>query len=61
MGHNLGMRHDFNRRDSTGKKCYGYMDYTDSTNYWSGCSVEDFKKTKKSCLTKLKTGGIINY
>ena len=50
MGHNLGMRHDFKRKDSKGKNCYGYMDYTDSTNYWSTCSVEDFTKTKKSCL-----------
>ena len=50
MGHNLGMRHDFGRKDSRGKNCYGYMDYKDSTNYWSKCSVEDFTKTKKSCL-----------
>ena len=51
IGHNLGMRHDFNREDSRGKNCYGYMDYKDSTNYWSTCSVEDFTKTKKSCLS----------
>ena len=44
------MRHDFGRKDSRGKNCYGYMDYKDSTNYWSKCSVEDFTKTKKSCL-----------
>jgi len=50
MGHNLGMRHDFGRKDSRGKNCYGYMDYKDSTNYWSKCSVEDFTKVKKSCL-----------
>ena len=50
MGHNLGMRHDFGRKDSRGKNCYGYMDYKDSTNYWSRCSVEDFTKVRKSCL-----------
>ena len=50
MGHNLGMRHDFKRTDSRGRNCYGYMDYEDSTNYWSTCSVEDFMGTKKDCL-----------
>ena len=25
-----------------GVACKGYMDYTDSTNYWSHCSVRDF-------------------
>ena len=50
MGHNLGMRHDFKRTDSKGRNCYGYMDYEDSTNYWSTCSVEDFMGTKKDCL-----------
>ena len=50
MGHNLGMLHDQGRKDSRGKSCYGYMDYKDDTNYWSTCSVEDFTKTKKSCL-----------
>lgn len=49
MGHNLGMSHDFGRKDSRGKNCC-YMDYKDSTNYWSKCSVEDFTKVKKSCL-----------
>ena len=57
MGHNLGMRHDFTkgkpRKDSRGNDCYGYMDYNDTTNYWSTCSVEDFAKTKKSCLTEI--------
>ena len=57
MGHNLGMRHDFGRKDSRGKNCYGYMDYKDSTNYWSKCSVEDFTKTKKSCLGAGSGGG----
>merc|ERR1712179_599797 len=57
MGHNLGMRHDFGRTDSRGKKCYGYMDYKDDTNYWSRCSVEDFTKTKKSCLAGGTGGG----
>merc|ERR1719361_2092493 len=58
MGHNLGMRHDFGRKDSRGKSCYGYMDYKDDTNYWSRCSVEDFTKTKKSCLSLL--GGTVD-
>ena len=44
------MRHDFKRTDSKGRNCYGYMDYEDSTNYWSTCSVEDFMGTKKDCL-----------
>merc|ERR1712038_1800746 len=50
MGHNLGMRNDFGRKDSRGKNCYGYMDYKDDTNYWSRCNVEDFTKTRKDCL-----------
>ena len=25
-----------------GVDCYGYMDYNDTTNYWSACSVADF-------------------
>ena len=61
MGHNLGMRHDFGRTDSRGKSCYGYMDYKDDTNYWSKCSVEDFTKTKKSCLGAATTGTFLNY
>merc|ERR1711894_791287 len=50
MGHNLGMRHDFQRTDSKGRNCYGYMDYKDDANYWSTCSVEDFMDTQKDCL-----------
>ena len=64
MGHNLGMRHDFDRTDSRGKSCYGYMDYKDDTNYWSRCSVEDFTKTKKSCLaaaTSECSSGTLSY
>ena len=58
------MAHDFQGKDSDhartdyrGKKCYGYMDYNDDTNYWSRCSVEDFTKTKKSCLAGGTGGG----
>ena len=61
MGHNLGMRHDFNRQDSRGTECKGYMDYDDSTNYWSGCSVEDFTKTNKQCIEKVNLGGIFKF
>jgi len=57
MGHNLGMSHDFGRKDSRGKSCYGYMDYKDDTNYWSKCSVEDFTKVKKSCLNAADDDG----
>ena len=56
MGHNLGMSHDFNRKDSRGKNCYGYMDYKDDTNYWSRCSVEDFTKVNKRCIPLLQGG-----
>ena len=62
MGHNLGMRHDFTkgapRKDSRGNDCHGYMDYRGSTNYWSTCSVEDFFKTKKTCLTTIGPSGM---
>ena len=61
MGHNLGMHHDFlqkgNRKiykkDRRGNTCYGYMDYKDGTNYWSTCSVNDFARAKKGCLTEI--------
>ena len=52
MGHNLGMKHDMDRKFSDGTNCYGYMDYQDDTNYWSKCSVQDFTETKHSCLSK---------
>lgn len=61
MGHNLGMHHDFDnsnrqpRRGTNGKACYGYMDYKESTNFWSQCSVDDFTGTEKGCLQKLGT------
>ena len=57
MGHNLGMHHDQDRKSSDGTNCYGYMDYTDDTNYWSKCSVEDFQMTDKSCLSQADGGG----
>ena len=63
MGHNIGLQHDcinyncahwhpsyVGPRVIDGVECYGYMDYKDDTNLWSRCSVEDFTKTKKSCL-----------
>jgi hypothetical protein len=40
------------------------MDYKDDTNYWSRCSVEDFTKTKKSCLaaaTSECSSGTLSY
>jgi len=51
IGHNLGMRHDFNGRpgnprvSSTGAACTnvgGFMDYLSVQDKWSPCSVEDF-------------------
>ena len=57
MGHTMGISHDsldsygYHRYDSNGIKCYGYMDYTDHTNYWSTCTVEDLTKQDKRCLT----------
>ena len=49
MGHNLGMRHDFddskgpgNHKELDGKLCKGYMDYNDNTNLWSHCSAKYF-------------------
>ena len=69
MGHNLGMSHDFNadwkfedKDDSNyrvlnNKVCKGYMDYDDSTNYWSHCSVSNFTayidKQSNFCLDSL--------
>ena len=48
MGHNMGMKHDFdgkpgNMRVKNGQTCTGYMDYQDKTNQWSVCSVSDFE------------------
>ena len=74
MGHNLGMDHD-HKGDCTscykildGVACKGYMDYTDSTNYWSHCSVRDFtsyiNRQPNFCLESLDgsgSGDIILY
>ena len=56
MGHNIGLDHDcinyncaywgdyyVGPRVQDGVECYGYMDYNDTTNYWSPCSVQDLK------------------
>ena len=65
MGHGLGMKHDFGRcvecyKVLNGQTCKGYMDYTDSTNYWSHCSVRDFtdyiNRQKNFCLASLNGG-----
>ena len=74
MGHNLGLDHDcINYNCATwspyyvgprvldGKECYGYMDYNDTTNYWSHCSVKDLtdyinKLPGDFCLPKLSKG-----
>ena len=71
MGHNLGLDHDcINYNCATwspyyvgprvldGRECYGYMDYNDTTNYWSHCSVKDLtdyinKLPGDFCLPKL--------
>ena len=60
MGHLLGMNHDFQHIEGTpprtsvdGTPCHGYMDYTDWTNYWSKCSVEDLTKVDKGCIEPL--------
>ena len=66
MGHNLGMAHDFGSCQTCyklvdGKACKGYMDYTDSTNYWSHCSVNDFtdyiNRQQNFCLAPLNGSG----
>lgn len=38
MGHNLGMRHDFDLSSS----CTGFMDYGNAPNEWSSCSQQEF-------------------
>jgi len=61
VGHNLGMKHDFN--GSPSNKRYtdvgnqlctgvdGYMDYYNEPNKWSPCSVQDFTNYYNSVLT----------
>lgn len=53
IGHNLGMKHDFEggpsnfRTDSKGNACKGYImgyHYPPYPSKWSGCSREDFTK-----------------
>ena len=53
IGHNLNMKHDFGRKDSSGRTCQGYMDYTPATKGWSGCNVEDVRQLGKGCLQKI--------
>merc|ERR1711970_784996 len=40
-----------------GKECFGYMDYNQTTNYWSHCSVSDLKtyinRVPEFCLEKI--------
>ena len=49
IGHNLGMKHDFNGNDPNnlkahnGQRCYGFMAYGNVPHVWSSCSVADFK------------------
>ena len=64
LGHSLGMKHDFVgnnenklKNNPSGKgKCKGVMDYKESTNGWSKCSLADIKKflngLKKNCLIR---------
>ena len=68
IGHNLGMKHDFKGskyKVLDGKQCKGYMDYDDSTNYWSHCSVRDFKsyinRQSRFCLESLGGSGELQY
>ena len=68
IGHNLGMKHDFKGskyKVLDGKQCKGYMDYNDSTNYWSHCSVRDFKsyinRQSHFCLESLGGSGESSY
>ena len=70
IGHNLGLDHDCKSdncnhwdnsyegpREMNGIECYGYMDYNDTTNYWSACSVDDLtnyiNQQPEFCLPKL--------
>lgn len=71
IGHNLGMEHDCiggccswwnpnvykGPRVMDGKECFGYMDYNQTTNYWSHCSVSDLKiyinRVPEFCLEKI--------
>ena len=65
------MKHDFKGgclkcyRVLNGKQCKGYMDYDDSTNYWSHCSVRDFKsyinRQSRFCLESLGGSGELWY
>ena len=45
-------------RKQAGEECYGYMDYNETTNKWSPCSVADLtlymnKMGNEFCLTPL--------
>ena len=53
MGHLMGMYHDHNGPFHQGEGCTGYMDYTDYTNHWSKCSVEDLTRVDKGCLAPI--------
>jgi len=71
IGHNLGMEHDCiggccswwnpnvykGPRVMDGKECFGYMDYNQTTTYWSHCSVSDLKtyinRVPEFCLEKI--------
>jgi len=71
IGHNLGIMHDCEGgccswwnprvykgpRVMDGKECFGYMDYNQTTNYWSHCSVHDLKtyinRVPDFCLEKI--------
>ena len=65
------MKHDFKGgclscyKVLDGKECKGYMDYNDSTNYWSHCSVRDFKsyinRQSRFCLESLGGSGELWY
>ena len=59
IGHNAGMKHDFelsrrnNRYDSLGKRCTdigSIMDYFQTRTKWSTCSNEDFQESYHGCL-----------
>ena len=45
------------KTDDIGEECDGYMDYSQDTRGWSGCSVNDFKeyvnKQNSYCLDEL--------
>ena len=43
VGHQLGMKHDFDRRDGRDCTGEGHMSYGNTKDEWSSCSKYDFK------------------